>query len=405
MKWPAAALWLALAWQQDPAQQGLKALEEQKYQEAAEWFARAVEADPDDYGALFHLALAHSLLGKDEQAIAAYRRVLQLKPGLYEAELNLGILLLRQKRAQDAIPHLEAAAQQKPELARPRVHWGLALLEAARYEQALQVLGEALRLDANSALAHLGMARALAKLNRLEDAAIHFRMAAGLDPDFKDALWELAALYEAAGRPEHAIALYAQFPDHAGARERLGRLLLETGRASEAIPHLEWAVAHSPTPANRSALALAYSKAGEPEKALEQMQQALALAPGDPDLRLLHGRLLRDHKRFAEAAGEFQRYVHARPDSVEGWSELAAMLVSLEQYPQALVALDRVRALNGETAGHHYLRAIVLDKSRDYKGALAAYQAFLAASQGRFPNEEFKARQRIRILEKELERR
>lgn len=405
MRWLAAPLWLALAWQQDPAQQGLQALEEHKYREAAEWFARAVEADPNDYGALFHLALAQSFLGRDDEAIAAYRRVLQLKPGLYEAELNLGILLLRQKRAQEAIPHLEAAAQQKPEVARPRLHWGLALLEAARYEQARQVLGETLRLDANSALAHLGMARALAGQNRLEEAATHFRKAAELDSGFQDALWELAALYEAAGQREQAIALYAQFPDHAGARERLGRLLLEAGRASEAVAHLEWAVTHSPTAANRSALALAYSKAGEPEKALQQMRQALALAPGDPDLRLLYGRLLRDQKRFAEAASEFQRYAQARPDSVEGWSELAAMLVSLEQYPQALIALDRVRALNRESAGHHYLRAIVLDKSRDYKGALAAYQAFLAASQGRFPDEEFKARQRIRIIQKELERR
>jgi tetratricopeptide (TPR) repeat protein len=405
MQWLAAALWFALAWQQDPAQHGLKALEERKYQEAAEWFARAVESDPNDYGALFHLALAQSLLGKDEEAIAAYRRVLQLKPGLYEAELNLGILLLRQKRAQEAIPLLEAAAQKKPELARPRLHWGLALLEVGRYEQARQVLGEALQLDPNSALAHLGLARALAKLNRLDEAATHFRRAAELDPDFKDALWELAALYEAAGRREQAIEIYAQFPEHAGARERLGQLLLQADRAREAIPHLEWAVAHSPTVANRSALALAYSKAGEPEKALEQMRQAVALAPSDPELHLLYGRLLRDQKRFAEAASEFQRYTQARPESVEGWSELAAMLVSLEQYPQALMALDRVRALNGETAGHHFLRAIVLDKSRDYKGALAAYQAFLAASQGKFPNEEFKARQRIRILQKELERR
>jgi hypothetical protein len=64
-----------------------------------------------------------------------------------------------------------------------------------------------------------------------------------------------------------------------------------------------------------------------------------------------------------------------------------------------------VRALGGETEGHHYLRAIVLDHLKDVKGALAAYQQFLAASQGKHPNEEFKARQRVRILQKELSRR
>ncbi|MGC8794904.1 MAG: tetratricopeptide repeat protein [Bryobacteraceae bacterium] len=404
--WRAAAtLWLALAQQPDAAQQGLKALEENRYEEAAAWFARAVQSDPNDYGALFHLALAESLLGKDEEAIAGYKRVLELKPGLYEAELNLGILLLRRKRADEAIPHLESAVRQKPEAARARLHLGLALLETGRYEQAQQALQEAVKLEPGSALAHLGLARALARRDRIEEAAPHFRKAAELDASFQDALAELAALYEAKGKREEAIALYARFPENPGARERLGQLLLEAGHPQEAIPHLEWAVTHSPTRANRTALAIAYSRSGQPDKALEQMRQAIATAPDDPELHLLYGRLLRDQKRFAEAAGEFHRYAQARPDSLEGWNELAAMLVSLGQHTEALKALDRVRALGGETAGHHYLRAIVLDKMRDYKGALAAYQAFLAASQGKFPDEEFKARQRVRIIQKELERR
>jgi hypothetical protein len=48
------------------------------------------------------------------------------------------------------------------------------------------------------------------------------------------------------------------------------------------------------------------------------------------------------------------------------------------------------------------MRAIMLDKVRDLKGALAAYQQFLATDQGKNPNEEFKARQRVRIIEREL---
>jgi hypothetical protein len=47
----------------------------------------------------------------------------------------------------------------------------------------------------------------------------------------------------------------------------------------------------------------------------------------------------------------------------------------------------------------------VLDKMKDLKPALESYQRFLALSQGQFPNEEFKARQRARILERELSKR
>src|SRR5947208_9326298 len=82
--------------------EGLKALEAQKYEAAAEYFSKAIAADPTDYSSHFHLALADSFLNKDSEAISEYRKVLEMKPGLYEAELNLGILLLRQKQPAEA---------------------------------------------------------------------------------------------------------------------------------------------------------------------------------------------------------------------------------------------------------------------------------------------------------------
>jgi tetratricopeptide (TPR) repeat protein len=135
------------------------------------------------------------------------------------------------------------------------------------------------------------------------------------------------------------------------------------------------------------------------------LEQAVQADPSNPDLRMIYGRTLRDKKNYAGAARQFFQVTEAQPDLLEAWNELAAMLVSLEDFPQALAALDRVKALGGETAGHHYLRAIMLDKARDYQGALDSYEKFLALSQGQHPDEEFKARQRVRIIRKELSRR
>src|SRR5712671_2321716 len=88
---------------------GIKALEAQKYEEAAALFAKAVAADPKDYSAHFHLALSYSLLERDAQAIAEYKIVLDLQPGLYEAQVNLGFMLIRTLDPASAIPHLKAA--------------------------------------------------------------------------------------------------------------------------------------------------------------------------------------------------------------------------------------------------------------------------------------------------------
>jgi tetratricopeptide (TPR) repeat protein len=84
---------------------------------------------------------------------------------------------------------------------------------------------------------------------------------------------------------------------------------------------------------------------------------------------------------------------------------LAGVLTLAEQYPQALAALDRVHALGQEIPGDYYLRAIIEDKLHQFKPALEAYRKFLASSDGKNPDEEFKARQRARIIETMLNKR
>ena len=126
--WFALPLLLFLA--ADFVSDGMKALDNRDYRQAADLFAKAVAADPSDYAANFHLALSYSLLGQDTQAIPVYKTVLTLKPGLYEAELNLGILLIGQKQAREAVPYLQSASDKKPKEYRPRIYLADALLES-----------------------------------------------------------------------------------------------------------------------------------------------------------------------------------------------------------------------------------------------------------------------------------
>jgi predicted Zn-dependent protease len=209
-------------------------------------------------------------------------------------------------------------------------------------------------------------------------------------------------MYETAKQPDQAMAIYRQFPENAGAQERLGDLLLKAGKAEEAIPCFLSAVAKSPTEANRAGLAEAYLKNNEPGKAQPVVEQILAADPNNFEIRMLHGRLIRDQRKFPEAAEEFERAIKLKSDAPQAWSELAGVLVMAENYQPALAALDRVAALHAEKAGHVFLRAIVLDKIKDLKPALESYQRFLEMSQGENPNQEWQAKQRIKTLEREI---
>jgi tetratricopeptide (TPR) repeat protein len=226
-----------------------------------------------------------------------------------------------------------------------------------------------------------------------------------LNSEYRDALLELASLYEQNKQPVEAIAIYQQFPDNAAARERAGELMLESGKPAESIPQLEAAVAKSPTAANRYALAIAYLKTKQPEKAITQLRQAVAVEPGNVALRMTLGRTLRDARNFPAAGEQFLLAAQQQPDSKEVWNELTGVLIMAENFPGALAALDKLKALGEETAAHHYFRAIILDRTKQYKPALESYNKFLAMSQNQHPDEEFKARQRIKVIQKELSRR
>jgi len=78
------------------------------------------------------------------------------------------------------------------------------------------------------------------------------------------------------------------------------------------------------------------------------------------------------------------------------------MLYMAEKYPESLAALDKARALGEDTATNYYFHAITYDKLRALKPALENYQEFLSRSKGQFPDEEWKARQRVKLLEREL---
>ncbi len=409
--WPkcfaALVLLIAPAFAQSPDYQadGIRALDAKNYPLALDLFTKAVAADPQDYAAHFHLALSYSLLDKYADAIPEFRKVLELKPRLYDAELNLGMCLLRVKDAPAAAPLFKDAAEQKPKEFRPVYYLGQALLDQHQFADAERAFTAAVALNPSSPAAEVGLAQALVQQAKLSDSEPHFRKAAALDAGYKPALLQLAELYETAKQPALAIAIYREFPENPGAQERMGALLAQSGDATEAIAALEAAVAKSPTAANRAVLAQAYEKNKQPEKAIPLVTQAVAAEPNDFELRMYLGRLLRDQRKFNDAATQFLAASKLKADALQPWNELAGVMIAGEQYPQALAALDRVQALGGETPAHLYLRAISLDHLHQLKEALANYNKFLEQSQGKMPDEEFKSRQRARIIQNELNKR
>ena len=157
----------------DFSAEGLKALEERRYDAAVQSFTKAIEADAKDYSAHFNLALAYSFLNRDDEGIAEYRKTLELKPGLASAEVNEGMLLFAEKRPADALPLLEDAARQKPKDFQALYYLAQCQLETGALAKAQENFQAAIEINSKSAAAELGLAHVLARLQQLSAAAPH----------------------------------------------------------------------------------------------------------------------------------------------------------------------------------------------------------------------------------------
>jgi tetratricopeptide (TPR) repeat protein len=272
----------------------------------------------------------------------------------------------------------------------------------SKWPEAAAQFEEVLKRDPHDARAELGLGESLLHQGKLDESKPHYEKAVALDNALKPFLLELAIALSDANRLGDAVPLLTQFPDDAGAREKLGELYLSNHKPADAVPQFEAAARLSPTPANQLALATAYLRNNEEDKAAPLLKQALAANPDDYSLQITVGRLYRDQKDYAQAENYFYKAAKLKPDSPEPWSELAGVFTVARQYPQALTALDRLRQMNAEKPGHFYLRAIILDKFHQVKPALANYQRFLQLSHGEHPDQEFQARGRVKVLEHQV---
>lgn len=115
---------------------------------------------------------------------------------------------------------------------------------------------------------HLGLGRALVRLDRLGEAEKEFAEVVRQHPKHAEARLFYAAALATAGKSDQAIAQYEAAltlrPFYAEAREGLGCLLVQLGRDPEAIPHLRQALAIEPDlPRAPSCLELARRRQGQ----------------------------------------------------------------------------------------------------------------------------------------------
>lgn len=365
-------------------------------------------AHPVDARALFDAGYVADAQNRTEDAAALYRRAVESNPQSFEARVSLGLLLARLGKLTEARPELGAATALDPGEAGPgaKARAWRALAEIDRGSdpaEASKDLLEALKLSAETPADTLLAALLADQGGQSEAAEAAYRRVLAKDPKSAPANAGLAHLMIARKQyPEAEGLLRAaleQTPDDPALNAQMAAVLAAQDKA-EALPLMEKLhAAHPKDAAMTRMLAEMLAQAGDAAGSDKLYAELLAASPDDPALLVAHGQNLTRQLKFAEALAAFDKATRLDPANGDGWSGLAFAASKTAQPSVTLHALTMRSKYLPEVPGTYFLWATAYDSLHDKVAAAAYYHHFLESSAGKFPDQEWQARHRLVLLE------
>ena len=364
---------------------------------------------PTDARALFDAGYVADTQNRLDDAAALYRRAIAANPKSFEAHLSLGLLLARQKKLDEARPELAAATTLDPGEAGPELKaraWrALAHIDRSTDPAAASNdLLEALKLSPETSEDTLLAAELAEQAGQNDAAETAYRRVLAKDPHSVRANAGLAHLlilrkqYPDAETLLRAALLSA--PDDPTLNAQLATVLVAQDDA-DALPLLQKLHdAHPADPAITRMLAQVLAVAGDYAGSDQLYLHLLAANPQDASLLVAHGQNLIRLARFAEAFTAFDKATQIDPANGDAWSGLAFTAFRTSRPDVTLHALTMRSRTLPEIPATLFLWAQAYDSLHQKQQAAAYYHRFLEAAGGKFPDQEWQARQRLQILGK-----
>jgi Flp pilus assembly protein TadD len=166
--------------------------------EAMDYYARALQINPDDPDILYDLGNAFAQRNDWDNAISSYRHALQVTPDQADVLNNLGLALATKKQFADAIACFEAALKLNPDSAATHNNLAAVLFSQNRLAEAVQHYREALRVTPDDPRIYSNLGDALVKQGQTTEAVRCYREALRLkpvDPQIRAKLQALGAQF------------------------------------------------------------------------------------------------------------------------------------------------------------------------------------------------------------------
>ena len=283
---------------------------------AVDCLKKALEINPENEAVLYELSYCYELADAHQAAVAYFREFTNEHPYAFVAWYNLGAALARLERLEESNEALDLCMAIDDRFTSAYFAKARNMLLQGRYEDAVECYNETISIDGPQAVTFSYIGECFEKMERYEQALIHYDQSIALDPNWVDA-W-------------------------------IGRGVVKDvqGRHAEAVKDLE---------------------------------VALKLAPEHGDALFFLANTLGRMERYDEAFVAYTKLNSIEPESLDGWLDHADLLFTLKGADVALRKLKEGEVVHKLNARYRYrLVSYLLRTGREQEALLELEEALMA---------------------------
>ena len=297
-------------------------------------------------------------------------------PGAFDA---LGAYFASHRQFSCAISAFESAIHLAPDMWDGHYDLGVALLSSGNPQRAAHELEIASKLKPGTAKILLPLGMSLSALNQQDAAIDAFRTILKQDPQSVPALDGLTKALIAQGRYTAAISELKNAPADEVLRLNLAVAYSKNGNTDEALQTLSAIVKEHPAYAKAHMdLGIVYTQQKRFGEAAQEFEETLRLDPTDDEARLSYVKALCVVAQFEKAAPVIRDYLKHHPHDFEALYFDGVVERGLGNYADAEKVLRQAVALNPKHAEARYHLGFVLARQGKLPEARAELEEALA---------------------------
>lgn len=359
--------------------EALSKARQRKFQEAIQYWVKAISLNPTDPDYFFSLGVAFFEIKNYNESIENLKSAIELCPIYHRSHLVLGTIYLKIRKYDLAENHLKASLKFNPGNALTYLNLGTVYSILRRYSEAVQMYKQSLELTPKEARAYFGLGKIYVLLQEYEPAAECFRRVVDYD--------EKNLLTKHAKRALAGIASQADPADDAPAPtdSKVAEKHYQEGYKAFLFTDYERAIAHYNEYLKSnynddsiwSALGEAALRVGDTEKALSAFKSAIKYNPRK-------GLYYKQIAVAFDSIGKIKEVIEClkkakalgKNDSITNtlWGK---SLISLDSYEEAVIHLEQALRLNPNNLVAKYLLGLAYMRTGETNRAQNCFQEII----------------------------